>query len=55
MRFLMTEKPMAVPLLALRTICNMFAHEAGALFLFVNFCKGKNKELNWQSNIMVKS
>jgi len=28
-RYLMTEKPIAVPLLALRTICNMFAHDAG--------------------------
>ena len=28
-RYLMIDKPMAVPLLALRTICNMFAHDAG--------------------------
>ena len=35
MRYLTVEKPPAVPLLALRVICNMFAHNEGTGFFII--------------------
>ena len=34
-RYLMIDKPVAVPLLALRTVCNMFAHDAGKIMFLL--------------------